>query len=357
MVAGGGCSSAPALGDPTAAAPTAPAKAAPVAASADRSNALGTLGGKPLTLADAPADLLVHYRRQKADNAVKLWRVQRRLARDLAAHEALQLAALAAGKTAPALRAELRKSHSAPPLTADLVQSVYESNKKAFSGQSFDQAKDQIVEQLTAQFSEDVDRQIDRDLIDKLGFKSAHPAPDVERTPMISDSAASKGPPDAAVTVVLFSDFECPYCARQFQINRSLEARYGDQVRWQYRHYPLPFHPFASELAKASICAAAAGKFWAFHDRIFSARGGFADGGIIDHAQAVGINDVKGLVECMKAKATQAQIDVDIKAADAVGLEGTPTMFVNGIPIFSATDPTLLQDLIEAELERLKKTL
>jgi protein-disulfide isomerase len=173
---------------------------------------------------------------------------------------------------------------------------------------------------------------------------------------MISEQAPSKGPVDAPVTVVLFSDFECPYCARQFQINRSLEMRYGSKVRWQYRHYPLQFHPYASELARASVCAAAEGKFWAFHDRVFSKRGGFANGGIIEHAKAVGVTNSTKLIACMKASSTQELIDADVKAADSVGLEGTPTLFVNGIPIFSATDPSLLQDLIEAELERLTQT-
>jgi predicted DsbA family dithiol-disulfide isomerase len=141
----------------------------------------------------------------------------------------------------------------------------------------------------------------------------------------------SDGPADAAVVVVVFSDFQCPYCAMAARAMETARARFeGASVRWVFRHYPLDFHPFARPAAEASLAAAAQGRFWAFHDRVFAERDRLGPEMLADVAAAVGL-DTEAWREAVRSGGHAGIIDADRALGNEMCITGTPTLFIDGV--------------------------
>ena len=337
------------------AAPAAPAVSAPrvAAPAADDNPVLGKIGTETLRLSDLSEKQRGPLTRQRAKAALEEWKVLRALAQTSAEAKALELGAKKAGLSPEAYRKQLLATIPANPVTPEILQAVYTGNKQHFEGRSFDEVKDLIAEQLTLQFNEGREHELRDRLLAEHRFEADLPMPKLPRLDADRAGAPAHGPANAPVTVVLFSDFECPYCGRQAELNRNMARHFGDRVRWVYRHYPLPFHKAASKLAVASNCAHAQGKFWPFHDRIFAQRRGFDDAGIEAHATAVGVADLKAFKACQTDPKSLAAVEAEIAAGDALHVEGTPTMFVNGMPLYGMVDPSEIGALINAELKKL----
>jgi protein-disulfide isomerase len=141
--------------------------------------------------------------------------------------------------------------------------------------------------------------------------------------------AAIKGDKNAPITVVEFSDFQCPYCARlQPTLVQVLNA-YPKEVKLVYKHYPLAFHKQAKNAAKASEAAGEQGKFWEMHDLIFEKFNKLTDASFKEFAEQLGLDVNKFLADFNSNKYDQ-QIEGDINLARTVGVTGTPTLYMNG---------------------------
>lgn len=144
---------------------------------------------------------------------------------------------------------------------------------------------------------------------------------------LIADDDPALGPADAALTIVEFSDFECPYSREFFPTLREAAERYGDRVRFVFRDYPIAeVHPTAHRVAEAAQCAHEQGKFWAYHDRLFQNSDALDEPSLRGHARAVGL-DVAAFDACMQSDRSAARVDADLAAGDALGVRGTPTFF------------------------------
>jgi len=326
--------------------------AAPAAAAKTNSDDLGTLAGQTISIKDLRPEQRGKLIRHDAKAALDRWNILRTLGRDAAGNQALQVGAKAAGMSAEAFMQKMQKEVPMNPVTPEILQAVFMGNQQHFQGRSFDQVKDMIAQQLGQEFRAKQEHEIRDRLLARFPFVSSLKAPELPRMDVDSKTAPSLGGINAKVSVVIFSDFECPYCGRQAQINEGLAKHYGDQVRWVYRHYPLDFHKHAAKIALASTCAHDQGKFWEFHDRIFAERDGFDRGGLKAHAKAVGVSDLAAFDRCLDAPAKGKVIDQDMAAADKAFVEGTPALFINGQPLYNLVDPDALQQLINAELTR-----
>ncbi|MCH8882096.1 MAG: DsbA family protein [SAR324 cluster bacterium] len=139
----------------------------------------------------------------------------------------------------------------------------------------------------------------------------------------------SKGPNDAAVQVVEFSDFQCPFCRRALPAVERMVDKHGDHLRLVYRHLPLfQIHPRARELAEASECAAEQGKFWAFHDRVFEGFDDLASTDVFTLAEDTGISDPERFQVCLETGLYAERVEEDLQAANALGIGGTPSFIV-----------------------------
>ncbi len=159
------------------------------------------------------------------------------------------------------------------------------------------------------------------------------------------------GNDDAPVTVVVFGDFECPYCARGNDTINALRTRYGAKLRVVYKHSPLPFHSHAYLAARASVAAHAQGQFWAFHDALYARRARFDETDLQAIAKEIGL-DMKKFRKAMSSLELDAAIEQDQSLAMSLGVSGTPAYFVNGRPVSGAQPELVFRLLIEEELER-----
>lgn len=161
---------------------------------------------------------------------------------------------------------------------------------------------------------------------------------------------AAMGDAEAAeVTLVEFTDFQCPYCARAASTVRQLQTQYGKSLRVVVKHNPLPFHPMARPAALAAIAANRQGKFWALHDKMFEHPQDLDEGHFLRWARQAGM-DLARFRRDRNDAAANRQLSEDIAIAEAVEARGTPTFFVNGRKIVGAQSADVLAVVIDEEL-------
>jgi len=138
------------------------------------------------------------------------------------------------------------------------------------------------------------------------------------------------GPADAAVTIVEFSDFQCPFCGTMAERLRALREANPGKVALVYRHFPLQYHPFAAPAAHASICAERQGRFEAYHDLVFVRQDSLHGEVWPELAEAARIPDLPRFSECMKESEPARRIERDLAAGRKLGVTSTPSILVNG---------------------------
>lgn len=149
------------------------------------------------------------------------------------------------------------------------------------------------------------------------------------------DGAPTRGPDTAPVTLVVFSDFQCPFCANLAATLRQVEEEYPGKVRFVYKHRPLPIHTGARLAAKASIAAAAQGRFWDYHDALFAERHTLDEPSLERLAADLGL-DLQRFRRAFHAADTEDRIAAADQEASRLGVAGTPTVFLNGHRIIGA---------------------
>jgi protein-disulfide isomerase len=143
------------------------------------------------------------------------------------------------------------------------------------------------------------------------------------------NNSAVKGAENAPVTITLFDDFQCPYCARLTPTLDQVLAAYPQQVRIVYKHFPLSMHKFARAAATASIAARNQGKFWPLHDQLFANYNKLNDAMIRELAEGVGL-DMARFDQDLANPALQQEIAADMQLGSKAGVRGTPAAYING---------------------------
>lgn len=176
------------------------------------------------------------------------------------------------------------------------------------------------------------------------------------RLPVSLENVRSEGPEDAAVTVVEFADFQCPYCKRAQATLAELREQYKDRVRWVFKDLPLPdIHPEAVRAAMAARCADQQKKFWPFQARLFELEL-FTDENYEQVAKEVGVN-AKKLMECLDEGSVEEEVFREATEARSFGVQATPLFLINGIQITGARPIDEFRAVIDQELERAEKPL
>lgn len=167
------------------------------------------------------------------------------------------------------------------------------------------------------------------------------------------DHAAIRGPVDAPIQIVMFSDFQCPFCAESLPVLERVMEKYQGKVVLAYRHFPLPGHTQAMIAAEASECAREQGKFWEMHDLIFKNQPDLAFDSYRKFAQEIGV-DMTKFDECMSRHRYEELILTDIREGRSYGVSGTPTFFINGYRVLGAADIVRFEQIIEQLLTSTK---
>jgi protein-disulfide isomerase len=157
------------------------------------------------------------------------------------------------------------------------------------------------------------------------------------------------GPREAPITIVEFSDFQCPYCRGVVPTLRQLAARYPDRVRLVFRDFPIPsLHPDALLAHQAARCAGEQGQFWPYHDLLFE-RANLDATALKQYASDLKLDGQK-FVECLDSGRSRAAINADMEEGSRLGVSGTPTFFINGRPLVGNVPLAVFQRAIEREL-------
>ena len=164
-------------------------------------------------------------------------------------------------------------------------------------------------------------------------------------------TAPVKGPKNAPVTIVAFSDFQCPFCSRVVPILHDLEKQYGNKVKIAFKHQPLPFHPNARPAANASMAANEQGKFWEMHDKLFANQGALDRQSLEKYAQEIGL-DMGKFKSALDGNKFDALITKDSNEGTAAGANGTPTFFINGRQLVGAQPIDQFKAIIDEELKK-----
>ena len=164
------------------------------------------------------------------------------------------------------------------------------------------------------------------------------------------------GPDDALVTIIEWSDFECPFCAKEAPVLAAVRAKYGNDVRVIFRHFPVRFHRESMIAAEAGAAAAAQGKFWAFHDQVFAHFGKLSRADLVAYAKAAGL-DVARFTQALDDRRYHDAVVEEGAAAEAIAVVGTPTLFINGHPVVGAQSEAVLDRIVEAQIDAAKQAM
>ena len=233
------------------------------------------------------------------------------------------------------------------------ISAWYNENQARVGGRALDQVRSQIADYLRNERRVEAGRKLEQRLWSAYRVTMAF---EPYRIQFVNDGAPTLGSKDASVTLVEFSDFQCPYCRATAPTLKQVAQKFGDKVQIVYRQSPITsLHPFAFKAAEASLCAQDQGKFWELHDAMFQDQSKLAVSDLKVTARRLGL-DGKKFDTCLDAGRYVEQVQNDVKEAQRIGANGTPAMFINGTYVEGGSVPySVLERLIEKELARTTK--
>jgi protein-disulfide isomerase len=167
-------------------------------------------------------------------------------------------------------------------------------------------------------------------------------------SPPLEETDHTRGEPGAPLQLVMFGDFQCPFCLGAQKSLRRVRERLGERLLFGFRHLPIvERHPLAAEAAEASEAAAAQGRFWEYHDALYPAQPKLSRETMLAVGRELGL-DAGRIAAELDSGAHRGRIERDVASAQASGATGTPTFFVNGERFFGAYDASSLVEALEA---------
>jgi len=235
-----------------------------------------------------------------------------------------------------------------PAPSEDEIQKVFSENQARMPpGATVDSMREQIIGFL----QQDAKRDVAMKLFDELKTKNNYALLLEEPRIVVEAKGPSRGPENAKVTIVEFSDFECPFCSKAEDSVTQVMEQYAGKVRLVFRHFPLSFHPHAAKAAEASMCAEEQGKFWEMHKILFANQQKLGIEDLKAHAATAGLDAAK-FAACLDGGAKKAIVDNDQKAGTEAGVNGTPAFFINGKLLSGALPLSEFKKVIDAELAK-----
>jgi len=223
-------------------------------------------------------------------------------------------------------------------VTAAAAKKFYDQNKSPQAA-PFDQVKPQLMEMMNRQA-----------LLERL--RKTEPVKimlEPKRVAVDSSGHPSLGKKDAPITIVEFTDFQCPFCRASEATVKQLRTKYGDKVRLVHMDFPLSFHSHALDAAKAARCANDQDKFWQFHDSLFANQGKLSPAELKATAKTLGMNTTQ-FDACFDKAKHEDEIKKDMAAGEKLGVDGTPAFFIDGRSIVGAQPLPQFEQIIDDEL-------
>jgi protein-disulfide isomerase len=305
---------------------------------------VATVNGKEIT----EQQLLERIHGEVLKLEAQMYQVRRNGTEELVSEYLLEQAAQARGLTGEQLLQQ-EVDAKLSEVTDKEADDFYAANHARIR-KPLDEVRPQIRNYLQQNKLSEARRIYLKGLRDKAQVKVYLTPPIVE---VSADDAPFKGPVDAPITIVEFSDFQCSYCKRVLNVLNEVLERYPDQVKLAFRDFPIvTIHPHAQKAAEAAHCAAEQGKFWEFHDLLFEKQDAIPTTNFADHAKALGL-EVTPFQACLDSRKHQEKVERHYAAGVKAGVSGTPAFFINGRPLSGAQPFEAFKAVIDEELERL----
>jgi len=319
------------------------------APAAGQDQVVAEVGGRKITLKeiedrwqqDDPAErqrvtqLLYQHRRNHLDQVVG----------DLLIEEA---AKAAGASVEDYTQAEIDKRLT--PITDAEIQSVYDANRDRVQGRPIEELRESIREFIAGNRLAQARAQLVEDL--KAKGATVRVMLDAPRLDVgVAPYNASKGPADAPITIVEFSDYQCPFCARVNPTLDQVMKEYPGKVRIVFRDFPLPNHAEAPKAAEAAYCAGEQGQYWEMHDRMFANQQALGVPSLKQYAAALSL-DTAQFDQCLDSGKFGSNVTADLEAGRALGVTSTPMLFINGRPVVGAQPFDYFKGIIDEELAR-----
>lgn len=328
--------------------PAVAAQSAPMATNPDQ--VVAEVAGKPITLKDVDArweafDAAEHSRVVQA-----MYQNRRNMLDQMVGDMLIAGAAKAAGQTVDEfVKADLVKR--LPAITEADIARLYEQNKDRAQGRSLDQLRSEIRPFLESR-REQQGRAM---LVEELTAKNSGAVKVLLEPPRYTVPTTAgdpvRGNPAAQVTIVEFSDYQCPFCARVNPTLDRVRQTYGDRVKIVFKDFPLPNHPEAPKAAEAAHCAGEQNKYWEMHDAIFANQRALQVPALKQTARAIGVNGAP-FDQCLDSGKYAAAVADGSALGEKMGVNSTPTLYINGRAVIGAVPFETFKQVIDEELKR-----
>lgn len=321
----------------------------PAVASGDETAVVATIGDKVFRLKDVDARWQQEDPGERARVTQLLYQHRRQNIETLVGDYLIETAAKKAGQSKELyLQAELTKRRGA--ITDADIQKVFDDNRDRVGASTVADLKASITEFITR----NRDAQNTAALISEL--KAAGPPVKVALDPPrsqveIAAHDPARGPADAAVTIVEFSEYQCPFCARVTPTLKALEQKYAGKIRLVFKDFPLQNHAQAPKAAEAAHCAGDQGKYWELHDRLFANQQLLQVPELKKHAAAIGLEQA-AFDQCLDSGKHTANVQADFELGTQMGVGSTPTLYINGRLVTGAQPLPVFESIIDEELAR-----
>jgi protein-disulfide isomerase len=229
------------------------------------------------------------------------------------------------------------------------------ADKHIPEGQINPQIKERIINYLQSQKKQDEVQAYVAKLTRKQPVEVYFAKPKMQVQVEMGQGTPTFGKSSAAVTIVEFSDFQCPFCARGAETVTQIKKKYGSKVFFGFRHFPLPMHKDARPASEAAACVGdqSSDKFYRFHDILFKNQSELNPANFEKWAKEVGA-DAKKWKECFEGKKDAAKVQADMDYGEKIGVKSTPTFFVNGQLVSGALPLDSFSEIIDEELSAKK---
>ena len=318
--------------------------------SAPPSDVVARGGGRAITLAQVDAKWQEMNTGESLRALEAVYNGRRAALEALIGDDIIGRAAGKRGMSVPQFLSEELQKRARPVADAD-IEAFYTANKAQAQGRSLDEVRPAIADILKRQRRDEAREALLVELRTDAGVTPISLEPP-RRTVEVSAQDPVRGPANAAVTIVEFSDYQCPFCARVTPTLAKIRATYCDRVRIVCKDFPLEeIHPRALDLAQGARCAGEQGKYWEFHDRVFANQAAVAAAPLADLARELSLKN-EAFSACVTAKRFEPAIADGQFAGHALGVEATPTLFINGRMVAGAQPYDVIARVVDDELAR-----
>jgi protein-disulfide isomerase len=308
------------------------------------------VGDRTITVAELDEQWRQNDPTEHADATFKVYTGRRKALDEILAGQLFAEAAKTQGLS-PEAYEEAELSKRVTEVTDADVISFYKSNTDQMQGQSLENMAAPIARFLTLQRQDEARAALVAELRKngpRVEVSLEAPRYDVA----VSEDDPSFGDSDADVTIVEFSDYQCPYCRQAVPVLKRVQETYGDRVRIVWKDYPLTrIHPLAAKAAEAAHCAGEQKQYWAYHDRLFERQEALALDDLRRHARELSL-DMPRFNACVDSGKYAVKVSQGLEAGNRLGVSSTPTLFVNGRVMPGAYPYEDIVAVVDEELAR-----